>query len=382
MKTLHRYLTTQVLLTLIMTVAVFTFVLLLVNVLKEILTLLVARQITLPVVFKAIGLLLPYIMTYVLPFGMLTAMLLVFGRFSADQELTAIRASGISLISMITPLIVLSLGLSLLCGVINLWLAPQSRAAYRTLIYQLGSRNITSLITEDRFIDEIPGLIFYTRKKDGDELEDVRIYTIETNQIKTRISAERGRIIWNPGARQISFELQNALSEFKNEKPKVDPNLIGPPVAHPEEIPEWGQAFAGMWTTEPYDLTPLFRSDRKLRIGDMTIGQLIQERANLKAKGISDSPARVQMHRRVSFSFACVGFTLVGIPLAIRAHRRETSIGIAISLLLVAMYYSFFILADAFSAREKLHPELILWIPNFLFQGIGAFLLHRANKGG
>jgi len=266
--------------------------------------------------------------------------------------------------------------------VINLWLAPQSRAAYRTLIYQLGGRNITSLITEDRFITEIPGLTFYTRKKDGDELEDVRIYTIETNQIKARISAERGRIIWDPGARQISFELQNALSEFQNEKPKSDPNLIGPPVAHPEEIPEWGQAFAGMWTTEPYDLTPLFRSDRKLRIGDMTIGQLIQERADLKAKGISDSPARVQMHRRVSFSFACVGFTLVGIPLAIRAHRRETSIGIAISLLLVAMYYSFFILADAFSAREKLHPELILWIPNFLFQGIGAFLLHRANKGG
>ena len=151
-KTLHNYLTRQVLASLFLTVAVFTFVLLIGNVLKEILPMLVSGHARIDSVLEAIGLLIPFVWVFALPMGLLTAMLLVFGRFSADQELTAARASGISLLSLITPVLFLSL---LCCGVsawINMALGPQCRVAYVNLFFKLRADLLNVQIPEGQFV--------------------------------------------------------------------------------------------------------------------------------------------------------------------------------------------------------------------------------------
>jgi lipopolysaccharide export system permease protein len=361
MKTLHFYLTRQVLASLIMTVTVFAFVLLLGNVLKEVLTLLINRQAPLSKVAEAIGLLLPYVLVFALPMGMLAATLLTFGRFSADQELTAVRASGISLLALSTPILLLSVALCGVSALINLRIAPQFRAAYRDLIYSLVIEMSSVIMPEEGYVKDFPGFIFYVGKNKSGELKDVIVYKLdEEGNAELRIHARRGKIVRGQD-KQITlhlFEFQGASREGGR---------------------QWHPDRSGDEMTMALEFKP--PKERKPRLSDMTFWQLQNERLTREGQGIDVTPVLTEINSKVSFSFACLSFTLVGIPLGIRAHRRETSVGIAIALILVMVYYCFTILGDALATKPEWGPYLIVWLPNFIFQAIGMVLLWRTNRG-
>lgn len=403
MKTLHFYVLRQALSTLVMTVCVFAFVLLLGNVLKDILALLGNSQANAGLILKGIGLLLPWIMAYVLPFALLTAMLLLFGRLSADNELTAVKASGISLLSVVAPLLLLSIVVSGACAWFNLKVTPEARIAYKRLILKLGVQNVDMLITEERFITEIPNIILYVREKRGDLLKDVRLYILENGAITKRTSAAEGQILWGTNRETITLELKNTYGEALRWRavdvhehapvPSVsnlfNTNVLSTLLTNPGPgrvfgkmyVPEWesGEATA---IVGPIELAQIASGEQAPKLSEMSFGQLKDELRKRAEQGITTTPVLVQMHRQVAFSFASFVFTLVAIPLGIRAHRRETSVGMAISLILVLVYYVFLILGEALQMREKFHPHLIFWVPNLLFQSLGTFLLWRANRTG
>jgi len=389
MRTLHLYLIREILATLLMTVAVFTLVLLLGNVLKEILTMLVNRQTTFLMAAHAIGLLIPFVMVFALPMGMLTAALLFFGRFSADQELTAFRASGVSLVALISPILLLSVALSGACALINMEVAPLCRVAYKRLL-SLGITRLGAFLAEKTYIKDFPGLIVYADKVRGTNLSDILIYKLSDQAVESYVRASSGQI-------------------------QVDP--VNPAVLHVNLFDAWRvgmvngervpMAYTGEWLLT-YTNKLAARAEENVKLTDMTFLQLwdelsdLEKRLNeggslqripnneLRAKSLElaqqqradlTMPLKVQIHRQVSFSFACIGFTLLGIPLGIRAHRRETTFGIAMALILVLVYYSFFTLGQSLETHPNWFPYLILWVPNFLFQAIGSVLLWRANRG-
>ena len=211
MKTLHIYLTRQILASLLMTVGVFTFVLLMGNALKEILPLIVSGQVSFGVVAQAAGLLIPFVWVFALPMGMLTATLLIFGRFSADQELTAVRASGVSLLSLTSPVLLLSLLLCAVSALVNLEIGPRCRDAYNDLRFKLTVEFTKMQLPEGAFIKDFQGYIVYVGKNRGTNLQDVIVYAFEgeTNRYYT-VRASRGRFEVDQRNRKIKLYLDDA----------------------------------------------------------------------------------------------------------------------------------------------------------------------------
>jgi lipopolysaccharide export system permease protein len=370
-----------------MTVVVFTFVLLLGNILKEVLALLMSGQATLGIVAQALILLIPFVLVFALPMGLLTATLLVFGRLSADQELTAARAGGISLLALASPVFLLAVAASCLSAWINLDLAPRCRTAYKELFYRVAVERAASFIQADRFITDFDGLVVYIAKKDGDELFDIQIYEFgEDGRPKRRVRAERAQILTD------TVNVAAVLRLFKVHFFDFDQNL---------------PAYTEEWDGFRLDYRAEQRKTSRTQISDMSFLQLLATLREMESLDLLPSPppgasaeqlreyrrqikevradltmpVRVQIHRQVAFSFACIGFTLVGVPLGVRAHRRETSAGIAMALVLVVIYYAFMILAQSLEDQPRYGPHLILWIPNFIFQVAGGYLLWRANRG-
>ncbi len=368
-----------------MTVLVFTFVLVLGNVLKEVIGLMVSGQASLGVVLEAVVLLVPLVVVYALPMGMLTAVLLVFGRFSADQELTAARAGGISLISLSTPILILSLAMCGLSAWANLDLAPNSRSAYKGLLLKFTAKFSAAQIPEGRHIRDIPGYIFFIGKNQNGNLQNVVVYDLGkgTNSPASWV-APRGDV-------QVETEGTNRwlvlnLYEVRGVVFQDDQAVMTAVEHFPFK----------------YDLARLENVRDRISVKSMSFVQLqaeqraIAERVRGQAHEIGGAerqrfietqlaalttPVQVQMHRQVAFSFACFGFTLIGIPLGIRVQRRETNIGFAIAIVLVMVYYSLVLLGLSLDNHPAWRPHLLLWLPNLLFQGVGVVLLWRANRG-
>ena len=386
MRTLHVYLTQQVLATLMMTVGTFMFVLLLGNGLKEILELLINRQATLAGVAEAFLLLIPYLLMFTLPMGMLTAALLVFGRFSADQELTAVRSSGISLISLVTPILALSLVLCGLSAWINLEVAPRSRVLYKGLIDRMKLQVVSIGLPEGRAIREFKGYEIYVKKSDGPNLQDIFVYSYDSENVLTNIThAEYGHIDTTGPLPVLHVDRLWSLKVIGNALQSGEAASVDFPLHITSKADTVAQKTSITDLTFTQLREELHKLENSFSLPDatkLTSDEMRKQMENLRQqKQDMTMPLRVQINREIASSFACFGFTLIGIPLGIRAHRRETNVGIAMALALVFIYYGFIIVAQALQRHAEFAPYLIVWVPNFLFQAVGAVMLWRANRG-
>jgi lipopolysaccharide export system permease protein len=369
MKILPKYIMRQLFITLIFTVSVFTFVLMLARLLKQLSEMLVNRQVGLEIVGLFVVLLMPYVLSFSLPMAMLAATLLVFGRMSADNEITAMRASGIGLGRVAAPVILVAMLMGGLCLYINTTLAPQCRFQFRTLFLRLGAENPMALLEEGTPIKDFPGYLIYIGKKHQNFIQDVTLYLLDTNgNVTSSLRAQSGTVTGNPAGRKLVLDLVNVRGDLRDPKDPTNIRKIRPGTTaerYPLEL-DLGQAFRQAAATR--------------RLPDFIFSELREEIHRLREAGVYPAAALLEAHQRVAAAVACVAFTLIGIPLGIKTSRRETSIGIVVSLGLALFYYLMLVAANSVRNKPNWYPEAILWTPNLIFEMLGVWLLWRLSR--
>jgi LPS export ABC transporter permease LptF len=382
MKLLDRYVTRHVLVTASFAVAVLSVVLVLGNVFKQLLDLLVNQSVPLEFILSFIGYILPFSLTFTLPWGFLTAVLLVFGKMSAENELIALRSSGVSIPRICLPVGGIALAFVGICLWINVQVAPRAQVKMKEALYNIATNNPLSMFGSDKVIDEFPGKKIYVEHNEGAQLRNILVYELDRDSSLVKVVfAKEGKIDTDVATQRLLLHLYDVKYEQRDEK-------------NPASFVKINQGISAESTTFPISLQELYEKNKKRRgLSTLTIGELQDRiRQNEKAKAAAATPkevkksqeeqssARTEFSKRFSFALASLAFGLIGVPLAITAHRKETSVGFLLSLIVAFVYFFFIILADTFRANPKWHPEWLIWTPNILFLGLGAWLFRRLSR--
>jgi lipopolysaccharide export system permease protein len=368
MRIINSYLIKEILLVAVATTGLLTVLLVLVNAFKDIFDLLLHNEVSLWIIFKLIFLLVPFVLTFTLPWGLLLAVLLVFGRVSQEKELTALKASGIGLLHVVAPAICLGVVFSALSFWINASVGPQCRKAFRQIGYELVTNNPMAFFTEQKTIDKFPGMRIWIGHKKGVILQDVHIWVLDERDNPVRsIRAESGTIRPDLQRQRLVLMLYNARQEEAG--------------ATPGDIKTVRPGSRALEMPLEISLSSFLEKGKKASISWLTLTELQDLLLHpIEIGSDNPTPLLTELQKRIALSVSCFTFVVVGVPLAIQTQRREKSIGVAISLAVVLAYYFITVLAEALKRNADVYPEVIIWMPNLIFQLVGFFLLWRANE--
>jgi lipopolysaccharide export system permease protein len=372
MRVLSRYILKDYVVAFSMTLLIFTFVMCVGAAIKAID--LIARGVSPMIILRAFTYNIPYILTFSIPMSAMTTVLLLFGRLSLDGEITAMKAGGMSMWQIISPVVFASIVLSGVCVYLNVSLAPNAHYARRQALMNVGVADPISLLEEGRFVREFPGYMIYIGRKVGNEVTDVVVYETSDEGVDLSIRARTGTLSM-PMEHLMQIDLYEVRIDQPDEQYPDDPGRTRTIVAqhYPVQLDfsrlmRRGSAIKGKSSMTLLELTATIRNirDKYPRLGEH---ELRQARMGYL----------VEANERLALSLSCFAFTLLGIPLGMKSRRRESSIGVGISLGIVFAFYLFIIIADALVKHPHLHPDLIVWVPVIAGEVLGFMLIRRQD---
>ena len=339
-------------------------------------------QITGELFLHLLWLLMPYAVSWALPMGTLVGILLVMGRLSANNEITAMKASGISLWRIAVPFLCFAMLSALFAVWMNASYAPEARSSYKEIIRNVVRKDPLRFIVAQRFIHDFPGYVFFAGDKEGNALEDLWVWELdEQKRVVRLVRADRGVLAFEPENDGLILTLERAVAELRDEDNPDDLKKIKPTIFIGETSIRFNlsQILGRAEKAEKLSQMPISRKLEKLKTvkGLLIATDSIELKETLRKEQIN-----IQYHIQHGFAlgYSVFALALLGIPLGLKASRTETLANVAIALGLAMSYYVFNVVISWQEYSPDMRPDLLIWLPDICFQALGLFLLARANK--
>lgn len=382
MFTLNRYLGSAVAGASIAGILIFVFILITGNAMREIIGLLAEGYLPLPLFLRLIALLIPFTVAFAMPLGVLIAILLIMGRMSANQELTALKAAGISLYTISAPLLLVALIGSCVAVYIHAVHAPQARSTYKNILSDIVRTDPLRFIVPRVFIHEFPGYVLYVGRKEERTLRDFWLWELDSRRRAVRLlRAEEGEFTYDAEGDALILVLRGGFTELRDPADPDNLREVRPTLSFSDariRLP-FAQVLGRPREVNPYTNTPIaallaMRRAAKAEAAAATDPEL---RAAAQLHG-----ARALYHasRRIAMAFSVFSLAVFAIPLGLRVGRSETYANFVLALIVAMTYYLAFIFIGWAERSPHLRPDLLIWLPNLAAQLLGFTLLQRANQ--
>ena len=359
MRIIDRYIVREIFRHAFLGLIVFTFVLF-VPQLVRLMELLVRHSGSSAQIGKLFLYIFPGVLIFTLPMAVLVGVLLGLGRMSADSEIIALTALGVSRQRMLVPVAVLALTGAVATGALTLWIGPSAFRALRGIEGHLLASQASFQVQPRVFDERFPKMVLYVNdiSASGTQWHGVFLAEAGEESGSQLTLAENAIVIAEPNQGKLELHLQGGTT---HEVTRNDPDHYS--------LTDFGQS------DMPIEVSGLVPTQqRALSDPERPTSEL------LRAKGAEWREARVELHRRLAFPFACFVFALVAVPLGSQPRRGGRAAGTLISVLLIGLYYSLFISGAKFAREGTLSPFLGIWLANLTLIVLGLVLLPRMEQ--
>ncbi|WP_173366071.1 MULTISPECIES: LptF/LptG family permease [unclassified Fibrobacter] len=385
-------------------------------------------------VLEIFALNLAWMLSLSIPMAVLVACLMAFGRLSGDHEITAVKAAGVSPLSLMRPVMLVAMLLSVLMVLFNNWVLPEANHRSVELMNAISRKKPHVFVDAGRLITQFPDVQLWVNRIDpvSGVLYGIQVYEMERKGPPRVVYADSATLDYVDNGATLMFRLRSGETHI------VDPDK-------PENyfrIRFFSQDLAMQNVDERLERrSRSYRSDREMPVEMMmdvvnearakydTVSQQamkvrLSTLADAKASVLGDSilPADaegiaeldsvqarrslqkmrlqeisalrtterlwgrmesekkreaqylVEIHKKFSTSFACFIFILIGAPLGIMARKGGIGTGIIYSLAFFVIYWICLIGGENLADRLIISPELAMWSSNMIIGAFGVFI--------